>query len=111
VKDQGAAVPESAESQGSAMPGRSVRVRPSDLAWRQAGDETVVLDLAASVFHGLNASGALLWEQLADWTTAGEMAGMLVSSYGLPPALAAEDVARFLEECIGAGLVEIRAET
>jgi hypothetical protein len=93
------------------MPGRSARIRLSDLAWRHAGDEIVVLDLAASVFHALNTSGALLWEQLADWTTAGEMAGMLVRSYGLPAALAAQDVARFLEECIGAGLVDIRAET
>ncbi len=111
MTDQGVAVPEPDESQGPAMPGRSVRVRRGDLAWRQAGDEVVVLDLAASVFHGLNASGALLWERLADWTTAGEMAAMLVSSYGLSAALAAQDVARFLEECAGAGLLDIRAET
>jgi hypothetical protein len=111
VKDQGDAVPEPAESQGPAMPGRSARVRLGELSWRKAGDEVVILDLAASAFHALNASAALLWERLADWTTAGEMAGMLVSSYGLSAALAAEDVARFLEECVGAGLVDIRAET
>jgi len=111
VKDPGVAVPKPAESHDPAMADRSFRVRLGDLAWRQAGDEVVVLDLAASVFHGLNAPGALLWDRLADWTTAGEMAGMLVSSYGLPAALAAEDVARFLEECVGAGLVDIRAET
>ena len=116
MKDQGVAGPEPAESPGPAMPGpampgRSVRVRLGDLAWRQAGDEVVVLDLAASVFHGLNASGALLWKRLTDWTTTGEMAGMLVSCYGLSAVLAAEDAARFLEECVGAGLVDIRAET
>jgi Coenzyme PQQ synthesis protein D (PqqD) len=110
VKDQGIVVPEPAESRHPAMSGRPVRVRLSDLAWRQTGDEVVVLDLAASVFHGLNPSGALLWQRLADWTTAGEMADILVGSYGLSAALAAEDVARFLEECIGSGLVDIRAE-
>jgi hypothetical protein len=104
-------MPEPAEWQGPAISGRAVRVRLGDLAWRQAGDEVVVLDLAASVFHALNASGALLWERLAGWTTAEEMTGMLVSSYGLSAALAAQDVARFLEECAGAGLLEIRAET
>ena len=104
-------MPEPAESRHPAMSGRPVRVRLGDLAWRQVGDEVVVLDLTASVFHALNASGALLWERLADWTTAGEMAEMLVSSYGLSATLAAEDVARFLEECIGAGLVDIQAET
>ena len=111
MKDQGIAVPEPAESRHPAMSGRPVRVRLSDLAWRQTGDEVVVLDLAASVFHALNASGALLWERLADWTTARELAELLVSSYGLSAAVAAEDVARFLEECIGAGLVDIQAET
>ena len=110
MKDRGVAVPEPAESQVSAKSRRFVRIRPGDLAWRQAGDEVVVLDLAASVFHGLNPSGALLWQRLTDWTTAGEMAGILVGSYGLSAALAAEDVARFLEECIGSGLVDFRVE-
>jgi len=92
------------------MGDRSVRVRPDDLAWRQTGDEIVVLDLAASVFHALNASGALMWERLADWTTAGELAGELVSRYRLSAAAAARDVARFLKACADAGLLDIRPE-
>ena len=87
--------------------GRSVRARPSGLAWRQAGDEVVVLDLVAGSYHALNASGALLWERLAGWTTAGELAAVLVSCYGLTPAAAARDVVRFLDACGGAGLLEI----
>lgn len=104
-------MPGSAEPAGPAVSGRSVRVRPGELAWRQAGGEVVILDLAACVFRALNASGALLWQRLADWTTAGELGGVLVSSYGLSPAQAAEDVARFLQECAAAGLLDIRAET
>ena len=79
-------MPPSAKAAGSALSDRSVRVRPSELAWRKTGDEVVVLDLAASVFHALNASGALMWERLADWTTAGELAGELVSRYRAPGA-------------------------
>ena len=110
MKGQEVSRPSSAEAAGAAMSGGSVRLRPSGLAWRQTGDEVVVLDLAASVFHALNASGALLWERLADWTTAGELAGELVSRYRLPAAVAAPDVARFLQACAGAGLLDIRPE-
>ena len=88
----------------------SVRVRPRDLAWRRAGDEVVVLDLAASSYHALNASGAVLWERLAGWTTAEALAGLLVAAFGLTPAAAAADVGRFLDGCAGAGLLETRSE-
>ena len=101
-------MPPSAEAAGPAMSDRYVRVRPSDLAWRQTGDEIVVLDLAASVFHALNASGALMWERLADWTTAGELAGELASRYRLSAAVAARDVALYLKACADAGLLDIR---
>ena len=87
---------------------RPVRARPAGLAWRQAGHEVVVLDLAAFSYHALNASGALLWERLAGWTTAGELTGTLVGSFGLAPTAAAADVGRFLDECAGAGLLETR---
>jgi len=101
-------MPPSAEATGPAMSDRSVRVRSSDLVWRQTGDEIVVLDLAASVFHALNASGALMWERLADWTTAAELAGELVSRYRLSAAVAARDVALYLKACADAGLLDIR---
>ncbi len=103
-------MPPSAETAGPALSGRSVRVRPSELAWRKTGDEVVVLDLAASVFHALNASGAFMWERLADWTTAGELAGELVRHYHLSAPVAARDVARFLQACADAGLLDIRPE-
>ena len=58
----------------------------------------------------LNASGALLWERLAGWTTGGELTAVLAGSFGLTPADAARDVARFLTGCADAGLLEVRAE-
>jgi coenzyme PQQ synthesis protein D (PqqD) len=102
-------VPEPAESAQSTMTGRSFRARRADLAWRQAGDEVVVLDLATSSYHALNASGAMLWKRLDDWTTAEELTAVLVRGFGLPLASAARDVASFLDGCAHAGLVETRA--
>jgi hypothetical protein len=110
MRDEEVFVPAIAKPEEPAASGRYVRVRPSDLAWRQAGDEVVVLDLAASSYHALNASGALLWKRLAGWTTAKELTATLVSSFGLTPDAAAWDVAGFLDGCADAGLIEIRAE-
>jgi Coenzyme PQQ synthesis protein D (PqqD) len=85
-----------------------VRARQENLAWRGAGDEIVILDLAASSYHALNPSGALLWRRLADWATAGELTTLLASEFGLTPATAVADVTRFLDGCAGAGLLEAR---
>jgi hypothetical protein len=90
----------------AAPPGPRFRTRQDGLAWRRAGDEVVVLDLAASSYHALNASGALLWERLADGATTAELAGVLAAALGLPPAAALADVARFLDGCRTAALVE-----
>jgi Coenzyme PQQ synthesis protein D (PqqD) len=91
-----------------AWAGRFVRTRRDDLAWRKAGDEVVILDLAASGYHALNPSGSLLWERLSDWVAGDELAGLLASAFGLTPAEAASDVAQFLDGCCRAGLLEIR---
>ena len=89
---------------------RAVRARLNGLAWRQADDEAVVLDLAAGRYHALNASGTLLWQRLADWATAEQLTAVLVSAFGIASADAARDVASFLAGCADAGLVEVRAE-
>ena len=91
---QEVSVPEPAEQaehigNGRTVNGRAVRVRPDGLAWRQAGDEAVVLDLAAARYHALNASGALLWQRLDSWATADQLTAVLVSAFGLAPADAA----------------------
>jgi len=52
----------------------------------------------------------LMWERLTDWTTAAELARELVSRYRLPAAVATRDVARFLQACADAGLLDIRPE-
>ena len=90
--------------------GRAVRARPTGQAWRQAGEEAVVLDLAAARYHALNASGTLLWERLDRWATADQLTVLLVSAFGIAPADAARDVASFLTGCSDAGLLEVRAE-
>jgi hypothetical protein len=83
-----------------------VRVRRGDLASRQADDEVVVLDLKTSTYRALNATGALLWERLADWASIDDLAAMLVDAFGLEATEARRDVLRFVDDCEEAGLVE-----
>jgi hypothetical protein len=103
-------MPPQSASADLASSDRPVRARQDDLAWRRAGDEVVVLDLAASSYHALNASGALLWERLADWATAEELTRVLAVAFGLPSATAVRDVARFIDGCYEAGLLETHPE-
>jgi hypothetical protein len=100
-------VPGSYDRPERALGDQAIRVRPRDLAWRRAGDEIVVLDLAASAYHALNVSAALLWERMAGGATASELTRVLVSSFGLTSAAATQDVSRFLDGCATAGLIEI----
>jgi hypothetical protein len=88
---------------------RSIRVRPDQLAWREAGDEIVILDLGASCYHSLNATGSLLWRRLADWTSEEELITMLTNHFGVAPKDAARDVEQFVETCTAAGVVETQA--
>ena len=103
-------MPEPAEPTQYTKDDQAFRARPEGLAWRQADDEAVVLDLAAARYHALNASGTLLWERLAGWATADQLTTVLVSAFGIAPADAAQDVTSFLTGCADAGLIEVRAE-
>jgi hypothetical protein len=99
-------VPESSRRLEPPARNRSVRARRQDLAWRRAGDEGVVLDVANSTYRALNTTGALLWEQLADWVSPEALTAVLVDHYGITSEAASRDVVLFLDDCVQAGLLE-----
>ncbi|HWB67309.1 MAG TPA: PqqD family protein [Mycobacteriales bacterium] len=87
-----------------------LRLRTSaDKAWRRAGDEIVVLDVAQSTYHATNASATALWEALEAGATPAELAAALQRSYGLDDVTARRDVATFLADLSEAGLLEREA--
>lgn len=78
-----------------------------DLAWRETGSEIVVLDVAGSVYFGLNATGAELWKRLAaGGATREELTGMLISGAGATAEQAAPDVDAFLAGLSHYGLLQ-----
>ncbi|WP_444951683.1 PqqD family protein [Micromonospora ureilytica] len=81
------------------------RVDPDRVAWRDAGDEVVVLDTANSVYFGLDAAGALLWQRLVAGATSTELVSALQETAPVDRERARADVAAFLEDLRGHGLL------
>jgi hypothetical protein len=84
--------------------------RTDDLVWRELDDEVVLLDLRSSLYLTLNRTGRLMWERLAEPTTAARLTAVVAESYSLPPAEAAADVVAFLESLVARQLVELVAK-
>ncbi|WP_372789511.1 PqqD family protein [Paraconexibacter sp.] len=75
-----------------------MELRTQDVTWRRSGEEVVILDLRSSEYLALNASGALLWERLAQGSAEPDaLNAVLVERYGIDPRTAENDVQAFVE--------------
>ncbi|WP_416904080.1 PqqD family protein [Micromonospora echinospora] len=83
----------------------SYRVAHDRVVWREAGDETVVLDTAASVYFGLDRSGTVLWRRLAAGADLSDLAAALTAEAPVDPVRATADVAAFVDALRAHGLV------
>ena len=83
------------------------RLEDGQTVWRHMGDESVVLDLAHSVYFGLNRSAGLLWKQLMAGATRTDLTTTLLAAGGGAPGTdrASADVDEFLETLQRQGLV------
>jgi hypothetical protein len=87
-----------------------LRIREPRVAWRRVVDDMVLLDVDESVYHGLNRTGALVWEGLAEHGTVGELIDRVARTYPDGADASARDVPAFLRALLDAGLIEIQAE-
>ncbi len=78
--------------------------RAPGTAWVSVDDEVVALDLGGRA-HVLTSTGALLWPLLDGRTTSVELAADVADVFGVEPAVADDDVRRFVEEMTGRGLI------
>src|SRR5436190_16950127 len=74
----------------------TLRLRSRSLEWRVVEGEVIAIDGDTSQYLGLNGSGALLWQRLAEGSTRGELVQLLLSSFPLERAQAEADVDAFL---------------
>lgn len=84
-----------------------LRIRQPGVAWKRLLDDMVLLDVDRSVYHGLNRTGALVWERLSSGATTAELVEHVVAAYPDSREEAARDVPVFVQALLRAGLVEV----
>jgi Coenzyme PQQ synthesis protein D (PqqD) len=82
-----------------------LKLRETDLHWREIDGELVALDGQDSRYVAANGSGTLLWRALIAGTTPEALAEQLVRTYGIDRERATTDVDRFLAALAERGLL------
>ena len=86
--------------------GRVYRVDGTNHAFRQVGDEGVVLDLVRSVYFGLNRTAGLLWPHLLAGATRDDLVAVMTAAEPtLPADQAALEIDGFLRDVESQGLL------
>ena len=81
--------------------------RGAATSWQRVDGETVVLQAEVGELLGLNGVGGRAWELLDGTRGLDEIAATISAEYGVAPERAAADVRAFVDELVGAKLLEI----
>lgn len=87
-----------------------LRLAEAALEWRRVGDEVVVLNTQTARYLALNRTGSALWESLIAGTDEAGLASELVERFGVSLEQAQSDVAVFVADLDGHGLLESEQE-
>ena len=71
-----------------------------------AGEEILMMHIENGRFQGLNASGAILWERLAEPCGRGALIDALMAAFEVDAAQAGADVDAFLADLMRTGALE-----
>lgn len=71
------------------------------------GEEAAILGLKNSVYYGLNAVGARIWELLREPKSLQEVQAAIVSEYDVSADQAEKDLVQFLRGMLAEGLIEL----
>lgn len=86
--------------------GATVRV-PNTVVHRSFPTETIVLDLSAGVYHGLNHVAGRMLELLGELGRVRAVADRLAAEFDAPPAQIQRDLCRVCQELLDRGLIEL----
>lgn len=86
--------------------GGDMRLRSSDVTWREIDGDLVILDLRSSTYLTTNASGALLMKELVEERTTADLVQCLVGAFGISEVEAQSDVSSFVQALDSGGLLE-----
>lgn len=83
-----------------------VKLRTDDLAWRQVGDEVIVLDTNNSEYLSVNKTGSVLWDLLLVGCARADLARALAEHFQIDDRGATTDAERFVSSLEDLGLLE-----
>jgi hypothetical protein len=83
----------------------SLRLRSTDLDWREVEGEVLALDLRTSRYLAINPTGRTLWGALAEGTTKETMIERLLEGHRIDRSQAEADVDAFITELDERGLL------
>ena len=75
------------------------------------GEESAILNLKNSVYYGMNAVGARVWDLLKQPTSVGELRNVLLEEYEVDEERCERDLLTLLETMRSEGLIEVRGAT
>jgi hypothetical protein len=78
---------------------------PAQVMARQVGEETVILDLAAGAYFGLDPVGARIWQLMGEGMTLAEICATMLEEYEVEREQLEADVLRLAAELLERGLV------
>jgi hypothetical protein len=84
---------------------KQLRINSQDVAWREIGDEVVVLHMGTATYLSINGTGRTLWNRLADGATRAELIDALIDIYEIDTDRAARDVDSFVESLTATRLI------
>lgn len=82
-----------------------VRIRPTNVSWREVDGDVIALDLDSSTYFSTNHTGAILWHAMVDGATVGSLLTLLEDSFDVPRENARADVNAFLKLLQANGLL------
>jgi Coenzyme PQQ synthesis protein D (PqqD) len=82
-----------------------LRLRDTDLHWREIDGEVIALEARGSTYLAANAAGTVLWHALAAGATRERLANELVRVYGIEHDRAVADVDGFVSALAEQGLL------
>lgn len=81
-------------------------LRSEEILTTAMGDELLMLNIRAGLYHNMNPMGARIWAILAAPTTLGEVVDQLVSEFEVTREDCTEQVEQFVAKLRGKGLLE-----
>ncbi|WP_120077427.1 PqqD family protein [Aurantiacibacter odishensis] len=80
-------------------------IRSDEVVAREVGGETVLLDLQAGTYFGLNETGGLIWQYLGDEPRKfSDICSHVLAEYDAPAEAVESDVAALMKDLIANGL-------